>query len=885
MIEHYIVYLKLNKKMDLDQQKLSKSEWNNIEVPVSDSEKKILELIIDGYNDVNIRKNDTTSLLVYMKIEHTPAIEHELYKKYFETKIDGLKKKYMKPETIKSSAEKKKKKSIPLKGKDLIRINSLDGKIDQQRSRIFEFTLIEFCEEILKSIYSKTPKYAFYLYTLIQLKKATVPLLSSHVVEFVDSVIHYTKDNLNIMDVMSQAYLFIEKNPYLLKYEDKSLFDHQKQLFTIFKKRTSSANLVLYIAPTGTGKTLSPIGLAQDHRVIFVCAARHVGLALAKSAVSVGKRVAFAFGCETASDIRLHYFSASDYTRNKRTGGIGKVNNSVGDKVQIMICDVKSYLIAMHYMIAFTPMSEEEVTRPGWDLIMYWDEPTITMDYDSHELHDTMHRNWIENKISNIVLSCATLPKEAEIMDTIQDFKVRFPLAEVHSITSYDCKKSISVLNKEGYSVLPHFLFSDYILLQKSVCHCIENKTLLRYFDLNEIVRFIECVHSKAAIPDRFYAETYFGEDISRITMNSLKVYYLELLQNVDETKWPEIYTELSEKCNPKFIKKIRKVKSVDLSSVRSSGQLTRTVSMAIVGTQVPAVGTQVPVVKPLTNSTGILLLTEDAYTLTDGPTLFLCEDLEKASKFYIESANIPDRVYKSVSEKIEKNSVLSEKIEALVRALEDKAGKELEKEKKMEKDQMSSEVRRISDQITLIRSEIECVQLDSVYIPNSPQHQRLWSNSDDHISNAFIQTVDESSIKEIMALNVSDQKKLLLLLGIGVFSKDKKCHTTDSASNPDQLAYMEVMKRLAYKQQLYLILAASDYVYGTNYQFCHGFIGKDLTNMTQQKTIQAMGRVGRNQIQQEYTIRFRDDSMLTQLFMPAESNKEATMMSKLFNN
>jgi hypothetical protein len=858
--------------MDLDQQKLSKSEWNNIEVPVSETEQNILRLIVDGYHDVNLRKNDTTSLLAYMKIEHTVAIEQELYKKYFEPKIVGLKQKYMKPEIMKVSVEKKKKKSIPLKGKDLIRINSLDGKIDQQRSRIFEFTLIEFCEEILKSIYSKTPKYAFYLYTLIQLKKATVPLLNCYVVEFMESVIHYTKDNLNIMDVMSQAYSFIEKNPYLLKYEDKSLFDHQKRLFTIFKKSTSPANLVLYIAPTGTGKTLSPIGLAEDHRVIFVCAARHVGLALAKSAVSVGKRVAFAFGCETASDIRLHYFAASDYTRNKRSGGIGKVNNSIGDKVQIMICDVKSYLIAMHYMIAFTPMSEEEVVRPGWDLIMYWDEPTITMDYDSHELHDTMHRNWTENKISNVVLSCATLPKEGEIMDTIQDFKIRFPSAEVHSITSYDCKKSISVLNKEGYSVLPHFLFSDYISLQKSVCHCIENKTLLRYFDLNEIIRLIECVHSKTAIPERFYAETYFGEDISRITMNSLKVYYLELLQNVDEMKWPEIYTELSDKRNPKFMKKIRKVKSVDLGSIRPSGQLTRTMSMA-------SVGTNVPTVKPLTNSNGILLLTEDAYTLTDGPTLFLCEDLEKISKFYIESANIPERVYKSVSEKIEKNSVLSEKIEALVRTLEDKAGKELEKEKKIEKDQMSSEVRRISDQITLIRSEIQFVQLDSMYIPNSPHHQRLWSNSDDHIPNAFMQTVDESSIKEIMALNVSDQKKLLLLLGIGVFSKDT------NSSNPDQLAYMEVMKRLAYKQQLYLILAASDYVYGTNYQFCHGFIGKDLTNMTQQKTIQAMGRVGRNQIQQEYTIRFREDEMLTQLFMPAESNKEANMMSKLFNS
>ena len=30
--------------------------------------------------------------------------------------------------------------------------------------------------------------------------------------------------------------------------------------------------------PTGTGKTMSPLGLATKFRVIFVCAARHVGL-------------------------------------------------------------------------------------------------------------------------------------------------------------------------------------------------------------------------------------------------------------------------------------------------------------------------------------------------------------------------------------------------------------------------------------------------------------------------------------------------------------------------------------------------------------------------------------------------------------------------------
>ena len=52
---------------------------------------------------------------------------------------------------------------------------------------------------------------------------------------------------------------------------------------------------------------------------------------------------------------------------------------------------------------------------------------------------------------------------------------------------------------------------------------------------------------------------------------------------------------------------------------------------------------------------------------------------------------------------------------------------------------------------------------------------------------------------------------------------------------------------------------------------------------MTQQKTIQALGRIGRNNMQQEYTIRFRDDRILTQLFKTPAVNKEAIIMNSLF--
>ena len=59
--------------------------------------------------------------------------------------------------------------------------------------------------------------------------------------------------------------------------------------------------------------------------------------------------------------------------------------------------------------------------------------------------------------------------------------------------------------------------------------------------------------------------------------------------------------------------------------------------------------------------------------------------------------------------------------------------------------------------------------------------------------------------------------------------------------------------------------------------------IGKDLKNMTPQKTLQAMGRIGRNNIQQEYTVRFRSDEMIHGLFTTPIINLEAVNMEKLF--
>ena len=863
--------------MDLSQTKLSKSEWGSVEIPVSDQEKRVLSLIMEGYHNPDIRSNRHLSLIRTMKVDATEEMEWFLYKTYFYPKLSIIF-----PEDKNDEKQKKMNKKIkPPNKADQIRIQKLDATVESQQKSIFDFVLLDY------TINSQKSRSA--LYTLIYLRRLTIPGVNRFLIEKIDTFLSKvdTTSLTAINDVFVNSTTYIERNRALMEYADEALYSHQRDLFLTFsdKKKRAVPKCVLYMAPTGTGKTLSPIGLSQEYRVLFVCAARHVGLALAKSAISVGKRVAFAFGCETSSDIRLHYFAAADYTVNRKSGGIYKVDNSNGIRVEIMICDVASYLVAMYYMKSFHPVDK---------IVTYWDEPTIGLDKvgseqptigldkgtNEDDLHNLIHRVWSLNQIPNIVLSCATLPKPDEIGSALQDFKAKFTNdesdiskdPEIHVIDSHDCKKTISLLNKEGKIILPHLLFSDYgTLIMECVDHCDSNRSLLRYFDVAEIIRFAEKV--QLFLREDMCISKYF-KSIDTITLNSVKLYYLAILRELPPEQWQTIHEYMVETLKPRFGREenIRKIKSECIQSMLEIPRVEFARQNSVAAPPNPPT---------MSNpASGILLTTSDAHTLTDGPTIYLAEDIDKIGRFYIQQSKIPDTVFSTIQQKIDRNNSILKQIKKLEQEVEAKSaatasssGKTDDKSsKKSEKEPTSKESQKLLEQIDEMRMAIQTVHLNSMYIPNTKQHQETWLlKSCPLVKNAFVPNVDEEDVREIMALDVENQQKLLLILGIGVFSK-----SSDSR-------YAEIMKRLAYEQRLFLIIASSDYIYGTNYQFCHGFIGKDLINMTQQKTIQAIGRIGRNNIQQEYTVRFRDDGVCERLFKRATENLEATMMNRLF--
>ena len=233
----------------------------------------------------------------------------------------------------------------------------------------------------------------------------------------------------------------------------------------------------------------------------------------------------------------------------------------------------------------------------------------------------------------------------------------------------------------------------------------------------------------------------------------------------------------------------------------------------------------------------------------------------------------------------IESNSVIINKLDKLEREIEHHAeknsGNSSEGKKKGDSNgrkkgkdtsgKMTKDMLNIISQMDKLRKQVKLVSLEQIYQPNTCSHQTKWTPDKNVHEKAYVSSIGEEMSKEIMLLDIDNNIKFLLLLGIGVFTK--------STNN----RYMEIIKQLADEQRLYIIIASTDYIYGTNYQFCHGFIGKDLKTMTQQKTLQAMGRVGRNHVQQDYTIRFRDNEMIEQLFTTPEYNIEAINLCKLF--
>jgi hypothetical protein len=766
--------------MDFQQSKLTKMEWESMEKKVDPKELQILKMIRDGLVEPNTDCRLYFTASQMLKLEH-PDKDYHIYTVVFK---DLLKKYEM--DTIDIPKPKK-----PLNTADTIRLKSMSQKIDDS----IEIVLIEL---VRKFNHSKKSKELYY-YNIEYL--SNLYPINQWIKKWIGQFLEKNQTSVRVLRFLENTYKYLENND-IFRYKPLELYEHQKKIYEIMNQ--SSPKLIGYRAPTSSGKTLTPLGISQRYKVIFICASRHIGVSLAKSAVNANVKVGFSFGCTTADDVRLHYSSVRTFTEKY---GKKRPVHSDGRNVDLMICDIQSYEVAMLYMLSFFEPSS---------MVLFWDEPTITMDYETHDLHECIAKVWEVNKIPNIILSSATLPNQEDLTELFDKYKSKYE-GQVFYVESMDETTHITLLDSKGKIITPHQVFA---LDREGVLSFIEKHGLshMKFLSLTECAEFVLYFSKKYTTVKGWMMDTF--PTLASITSQKLRMFYYRVMQYLPA--WTDdIQTYLLS----------RNVPPMNVSN---------------------------------------LVVTESSHTLTHGPTIYLCEDTPYWIDFFVKNSGIHPSTLLEMEKKLQVNQDIIEKMNKLRKDIEDKTAKDEGNENKMKEQRFDVATKALIQEADILERSLKPVHLHPSYIPNTREHFDKWTTDMNFAtSNAFRSDIDESYVRKIMNLEVDISYKILILMGVGVF-------------HPSASDYSDIMKELSEQKKLGVILASSDFIYGTNYQFCHAYIAEDLCKMTQEKIIQAIGRVGRKEQNKTFTFRFREDRLIHSLFVQ-ENTLETKQMNRLF--
>ena len=190
-----------------------------------------------------------------------------------------------------------------------------------------------------------------------------------------------------------------------------------------------------------------------------------------------------------------------------------------------------------------------------------------------------------------------------------------------------------------------------------------------------------------------------------------------------------------------------------------------------------------------------IKVTTNDAYSLTEGPTIFLTQDVKKTAMFYLRVSNIPEDELDKILQIMEENEQYMLELEEVEKAEEqrkDKIGSETlakDHSKNIKSDEYKI-YQAYLKRVAYLKAKIQSIELSSKYVPNSESHIREWSREKD-TNKSFTSDIEDEVVEKIMYLNVEKEWKILLLMGIGVFVKH------------ENKEYMDIMKKLAEEQKL----------------------------------------------------------------------------------
>ena len=266
----------------------------------------------------------------------------------------------------------------------------------------------------------------------------------------------------------------------------------------------------------------------------------------------------------------------------------------------------------------------------------------------------------------------------------------------------------------------------------------------MRHIDVKLITEFILYVNEHDLIKDRYKIDNYF-QSIKEIDIISIKLYYLKLLSKI----------------NSKSFNKYKKKNSNN---------------------------------KKIFDSV-IKITTNDAYTLTDGPTIFLTNDVKKIALFYLKVSNIPDNELENILKLITYNEEYKKELEKVMFNEKERISKLNDKQlSKVDGDDCRElqEQDKFNQIVRSLKAKMKLITLNKKYIPNSKEHLNKWHKNDGN--NYFTSDVDEDTIEDIILLNMPKEWKILLMMGIGVF-QEQDSSNLDKKGLKDIKKYSEIMK------------------------------------------------------------------------------------------
>jgi hypothetical protein len=135
--------------MDLQQRKLKKSEWDSIEISVSQDEMDVLQMIIQGYHNVNVKINNHNSIFTFLKIEYSEKIEDYVFVRFLLERVSKIEKSL---KTFETGYEPiKMDSSAKVNSADKIRLERFDENT-LKKNNIYEFILLDHIELLLRGL-------------------------------------------------------------------------------------------------------------------------------------------------------------------------------------------------------------------------------------------------------------------------------------------------------------------------------------------------------------------------------------------------------------------------------------------------------------------------------------------------------------------------------------------------------------------------------------------------------------------------------------------------------------------------------------------------------------------------------------------------------------